>query len=131
MGDGPAQLLLGDDPLLRHEVLGRPEHLFRNWNDAIVLLYGVVALVVVGFFLPRVLRMPLHVELLGIGFVAYCVHTAVDLMPHTEGVIGRFMSSIPSSIPEESAKMFASAFFANAMLQALWILARVPSAEKA
>jgi hypothetical protein len=108
--------------LLRQDVLGRPQHFFRNWNDVIVILYGVVALPFALHFAPRVLGIPLHAELLVIGFLAYAFHTAVDVLPHGDGVIGRFMASIPSSIPEESGKLFASAFFANAMLQGLRIV---------
>lgn len=113
---------------VRHHLLGRPTFYFRNWNDVIVLLYGVVALVVIAYFLPRVLRLPLYVELLAVAFLSYCVHTGVDIMPHDDSVIGRFMSSIPSSIPEESAKLFASTFFAVAMLQGLRLVIRYPSA---
>jgi hypothetical protein len=113
---------------VRHHLFGRPTMFFRNWNDVIVLLYGVIALFVIGYFLPRILRLPLYVELLVVGFVSYATHTAVDIMPHGDGVVGRFMSSIPSSIPEESAKLFASTFFAVAMLNALRILTRTPAA---
>jgi hypothetical protein len=109
---------------VRHEMFGRPQHFFRNWNDVIVILYGVVALVVMGYFLPRLLRLPLYLEVLGVAFFSYCVHTGVDVMPHSDGIIGRFMSSIPSSIPEESAKLFASTFFAVAMLNALRLVTR-------
>lgn len=112
---------------VRHHMFGRPTHFFRNWNDVIVILYGVVALFVVGYFLPRILRLPLHMELLAVAFLSYCVHTGVDVLPHGDGVIGQFMSSIPSSIPEESAKLFASTFFAVAMFNALRILMRAPS----
>ena len=113
---------------VRHHLLGRPTMFFRNWNDVIVILYGVVALVVIAYFLPRILRLPLYMELLAVAFFAYCVHTGVDVMPHGDGIIGRFMSSIPSSIPEEGAKLYASTFFAVAMLNALRIVTRNPNA---
>ncbi len=113
---------------VRQHMFGRPTHFFRNWNDLIVILYGVVALPVIGFFFPRILRLPLHMELLAVAFLAYCVHTGVDVLPHGDGFVGRIMSSIPSSIPEESAKLFASTFFAVAMLNALRILTRMPNA---
>ena len=55
----------------------------------------------------------------------------MDVLPHGDGINGRFMSSIPSSIPEEGAKLYASTFFAVAMLNALRILIRKPNAEAA
>jgi hypothetical protein len=113
---------------VRHHLFGRPTHFFRNWNDVIVILYGVIALPIIAFFFPRILRLPLHMELLAIAFLSYCVHTGVDVLPHGDGIVGRFMSSIPSSIPEEGAKLFASTFFAVAMLNALRILTRAPNA---
>jgi len=102
---------------------------FRNWNDIIVAGYGVIAIGVVAFFLPRILRIPLHAELLVIGFVAYVLHTTVDVLPHTEGWVGWIGAAMPTSILEEGAKLCASVFFAVAMLQALRILARVPDAH--
>lgn len=113
---------------MRREMFGRPSHFFRNWNDVIVVGYGVVALPVIGYFLPRILRLPRYVELLAIGFFAYAFHTLVDVLPHTDDPIGRFMQSIPSSIPEESGKLFASSFFAVAMFVAQRTLNRQPSA---
>jgi len=114
---------------VRHHMFGRPTHFFRNWNDVIVILYGVIALFVIAYFFPRILRLPLYLELLAVAFVSYCVHTLVDVLPHGDGIIGRFMSSIPSSIPEEGAKLYASTFFAVAMLNALRILIRKPNAD--
>ncbi len=111
---------------VRHVYVRSP--FFRNWNDIIVVLYGAIALGVVAYFLPRILRLPLHAELLAVGLVAYAVHTTVDVLPHTEGIIGSLASSIPPAIVEEGAKLFASAFFAVAMFNAVRILTRSPSA---
>ncbi len=116
---------------MRREMFGRPSHFFRNWNDAIVVGYGVVALPVIGYFLPRILRLPRYVELLALGFFAYAFHTLVDVLPHADDPIGRFMQSIPSSVPEESGKLFASTFFAVAMFVAQRTLTRQPSAMPA
>jgi hypothetical protein len=112
--------------LVRHQV-GDPRSTFRNWNDVVVVLYGVIAVGVLGWLGPRVLRLPLHAELLACGFVCYVLHTTIDVLPHRGGVIGDFMGSFASSIPEEGFKLGAAMFFAIAMLSALRILIRVPS----
>jgi hypothetical protein len=113
--------------VVRHQV-GDPTSTFRNWNDVVVILYGVVAVVVLGFLGPRVLRIPLHAELLACGFVCYVLHTTIDVLPHRGGAIGDFMGSFASSIPEEGFKLGAAMFFAVAMLSALRILVRAPNA---
>lgn len=99
------------------EVLGRSEF-FKNWNDVIVIAYGLVALVVMLRFAPRVLRLPLHAELIALGFLAYVVHTGVDSLPHLESGL----RELPTGIIEESAKLYASTFFAMAMLQGLLVV---------
>ncbi len=117
--------------LLRSSVFGRPQHVFRNWNDVIVIAYGLVAAGALAYFMPRVLRLPLHPELLAIAFASYVIHTLVDSLPHSVHAISLELTGLSASIFEESAKLFASAFFAVAMLHGLLLVvaARAGAAE--
>ena len=102
-------------------MLGRSDF-FKNWNDLIVILYGVIALFVLLRFAPRVLRLPLHPELIALGFLSYVIHTGTDSLPHDEVGPLAFLRNLPTGIIEESAKLFASTFFAMAMLQGLLVI---------
>lgn len=106
---------------LRIEVLGRSEF-FRNWNDLIVILYGVIAAIVMLRFAPRVLQLPLHPELIALGFLSYVIHTGMDSLPHEDTGPLAYLRYLPTGIIEESAKLFASTFFAMAMLQGLLVI---------
>ncbi|NOY66307.1 MAG: hypothetical protein GXP13_02710 [Gammaproteobacteria bacterium] len=77
---------------------------FRNWNDIIVILYGVIALPIIAVLLPGIMRHRMLLELFAIGFLFYAIHTAIDSMyePRTTG----------SVIFEESAKLFSVSFLA-------------------
>lgn len=109
------------DELLRfHEGLGKllekksllgPSRFFKNWNDAIVLAYGLVAVIILVYFLPQILRYPWFTEGLVIAFGFYCATTAVDLL-----VVERTFKSI---MVEETFKLFSSSFFAFAMFTGL------------
>lgn len=108
-----------DEILEFHEGLGSwmktalgSSETFRNWNDAVVVGYGVVALIALAAFLPEVLRYPRFAELLATGFGFFVVHTAIDSL----------MTSSSKNIPEESAKLFATAFFALAALTVVMTL---------
>ncbi len=100
-----------DELLEFHEKLGYlitissigPVEVFRNWNDLIVILYGVITLLVAVYFLPEILRYPLFAEMLSIAFLCYCLHTLIDSTQEKSN-IGRIL--------EESAKVFSSTFFA-------------------
>ena len=83
---------------------------FRNWNDLIVIGYGLVALPVLLYFIPELLRSPKVAELLGVAFVCYMLHTIIDSTQVT--------ASTTSIILEESCKLFAALFFAFAMVVA-------------
>lgn len=107
--------------LLRTDVLGRSDF-FKNWNDLIVILYGVIAAIVMLRFAPRVLQLPLHPELIALGFLSYVVHTGMDSLPHEDTGPLAFLRSLPTGIIEESAKLFASTFFAMSMLQGLLVI---------
>ena len=85
--------------LLREEV-GAPA-IFRNWNDAIVIGYGIAAFVAVFVFLPEVLRYPKFAELFVAAFGFFVLHTAVDALAEPQ--------TTTSAIIEESAKLLCSA----------------------
>ncbi len=95
--------------LMRHE-LGRVEF-FRNWNDIIVIAYGVVAIPVIIFFIPEVFRFPRVAELMAAAFSFYIIHTIIDSTSKP--------STTLSGITEESAKLFSSGFFALTMFVAV------------
>jgi len=105
-----------DELLQFHELVGAaiqhnspvgPSQTFRNWNDAIVIGYGVVAISVIMYFLPEILRLPKVAEILAIALTAYAIHTTIDST--------QARSSL-SIIFEESCKLFTSAFLALSML---------------
>jgi len=101
-----------------HEMIGRsldpavgvPEG-FRGWNDIVVILYGFVALFVMAGFLPELFRYPKVMELMGLAFMFYFIHTLVDSTqePRTD----------MSAIIEESAKIFCGEYLAISMLVAI------------
>ncbi len=106
------------DELLRfHEMTGRyldpavgvPEG-FRRWDDIVVILYGVVALFIMAGFLPELFRYPRVVEMMGMAFLFYFIHTLVDSTqePRTD----------LSAIIEESAKVFCAEYLAISMFVA-------------
>jgi hypothetical protein len=84
---------------------------FRNWNDIIVISYGLLALVGAFIFLPVVLRYPRFLEVVGIAFAFFVVHTLIDSLSEPKTAL--------SMICEESAKLFCVAFLALAMFIAL------------
>jgi len=124
-------LFFAFDELLRfHEAagwvtektLGAP-HAFRNWNDLIVIGYGIAGILGLIFFLPEILRYPQFLELLILAFLFYCVHTAIDATIEPKTVL--------SGILEESAKLFCSAFLALSMLTGLLCILSKPKDYKA
>ena len=90
--------------------------IFRNWNDVIVILYGVVALPVVTVLLPRMMRYRMLLEAFAIAFIFYVLHTLID---STQSPKTAF-----SVVFEESAKLMCGAFLALgtffSFLGALW-----------
>lgn len=90
--------------------------IFRNWNDIIVILYGVLAIPVIAALLPGILRYRMFFELIVTAFVLYAIHTLIDATqsPRTQ----------VSMILEESAKLLCVMFLALgtfiALLGALW-----------
>ena len=81
--------------------------IFRNWNDLIVIGYGLIAIPVFLLFLPEIFRYPKIAETLAVAFLFFCIHTAIDSVVEPPTTV--------SVILEESAKLFSAAFFATAM----------------
>ncbi len=84
---------------------------FKNWNDLIVVSYGILALIFIIYFLPTILRYPKFGELFSIAFAFYLVHTLIDSLAVN--------ISSTSIILEESCKLFSSAYFSLAMFTGL------------
>jgi len=101
-----------------HEMTGRyldpavgvPEG-FRRWDDIVVIIYGIIALFVMAGFLPEIFRYPRVMELMGVAFLFYFIHTLVDSIsvPRTD----------LSAIIEESAKVFCAEYLAISMFVAM------------
>ena len=108
-----------DELLQFHERLGEfiastpigPAEIFRNWNDVIVIGYGMIAILVLFYCLPAILRIPMVAETLALAFGFYLTHTIIDST--------QVRTSL-SIIVEESAKLFSSAFLALAMLYGIF-----------
>lgn len=99
-----------DEQLMLHERGGTAIELssvgasetFRNWNDVIVIGYGVVALAIAGLFGREILRCKVFALVFLGGFAFYALHTGIDsILPDTFAW---------KDIPEESAKL-KSVFF--------------------
>lgn len=121
MAAGFAFLTL-DELLMFHERLGKTikdyadSGIFRNWNDIIVILYGVLVLPVVAVFLPSIIRYRMYLELLVTAFVFYAIHTLIDATQSPRTTV--------SATWEESAKILSVTFLALAtfigFLGTLW-----------
>lgn len=85
-------------------------HFFRNWNDVIVIGYGVAAVGALVFFLPEILKYPGFGELLVVAFALYGIHTIIDATQEPGSI---------SIILEESAKLFCALFLALSMFVGL------------
>lgn len=99
-----------DEQLMLHERGGSVIELssvgasetFRNWNDVIVIGYGVAALAIAGLYGREILRCKVFALVFLGGFVFYVLHTGIDsILPDTVAW---------KDIPEESAKL-KSVFF--------------------
>ncbi len=108
-----------DELFQGHERLGNlinaspvgPTALFRDWNDAIMIGYGLASLIVLLIYLPEVLKHPRVAETLGIAAGLFVAHTAIDTLV--------VVPNSASYILEESAKLFSVALFALAAFCAL------------
>ena len=95
--------------IIKHEY-GRADT-FRNWNDVIVIVYGVIALSVIAGFIPEIIRYRRVAEIMVIAFSFYVTHTLIDSLTDSATTL--------SFIVEESAKLFASGYFALCMFIAV------------
>jgi len=77
---------------------------FRGWNDIVVILYGVIALVILVALLPSLLRYRMVLATLGAGFLFYGIHTVIDSTVDPRTIL--------STIIEESAKVISVEFLA-------------------
>ena len=102
------------DYWLRDEGLAGWPSLFRNWNDVILIAYGVAGLAVLAWFWSEIGRLPRVAPLLGLGILCYALHTGID---------STMRGSVLKDLFEESAKLFAAAFFALAMRSAVGSMA--------
>lgn len=111
-----------DEQLMLHERGGDvievsrigPTEMFRNWNDVIVIGYGVVALAIAAFFGREILRCRTFALVFAAGFAFYALHTGIDsVVPSTQTW---------KDIPEESAKLFSVFFLALAVIAQLLAL---------
>ncbi|NKB88767.1 MAG: hypothetical protein GKS06_11150 [Acidobacteria bacterium] len=92
--------------------LGTDDTAFRNWNDAVVIGYGFVALAIAALILPNLLRFPRVVELFAAAMAFYLIHTIVDSTQSPPTPV--------SIIVEESAKLLTGATLATATFVASW-----------
>ena len=74
----------------------------RRWNDLIIILYGILALPVMLYFLPVIIKIPYILEFFIMAFLCYAAHTTIDSVVEP--------ATTPSYIIEESAKLFSSTF---------------------
>jgi len=95
---------------LTKELIGEPKG-FRNWNDVIVIGYGIVALTLGYYFLPEILRYPRFFEFLAVAFVFFFIHTFIDSTVEPKTTV--------SAIFEESAKLLCTALLSFSMFIAL------------
>ena len=85
----------------------------RGWNDAIVILYGVIAVPVGALLLPTMVRYKTFLKFIFIAFFAYVLHTAIDSLTEPPTIL--------SVILEESAKLYCAQFIALACLDGLLV----------
>ena len=104
-------LFLSLDELVRfHERAGtllegvESTGIFRSWDDIIVILYGIFALLIIGVILPGLMRSPKVLEMFVVGFGFYAIHTFIDSTNEPPTTV--------SVILEESAKLLCGAFLA-------------------
>lgn len=95
---------------------------FRNWNDVVVLLYGVAGVAFVVRFRREILRLPWFAEMLFLGFVFYGLSSGIDSV---------FAGGALKNVPDESAKLLAAAFFSLAGWAALLAIIAELSGERA
>lgn len=111
-----------DELLLIHEIIGahigevRDAGSFKNWNDVVVIVYGMIAVPIGAFYFSELLRYKMVIELFVVGFIFYIAHTYIDSVFHDP--------TPQSIIYEESYKLFSVGFLAIGsfvgFLEVLW-----------
>ncbi len=71
----------------------------RNWNDIIVIIYGVAGLGVLWFFRSVLLSSPRFALLFAAAFVCYSIHTVIDSIVITQNAM--------KVVPEETFKVMS------------------------
>lgn len=106
------------------KMIGMDSGVFRNWNDLIVIGYGIVALPLALKFLPVVLRYPGLMERLALAGLFFAIHTVIDSVSDPQ--------TVHSGVLEESAKLFSALFLALSAFSALTgaLLFRRPAEER-
>jgi hypothetical protein len=94
--------MLGDRNASVHTTGERVFGVFRSWNDILVILYGLFAVVGWMFFAHVLRSMPGTLALLVVAFACYAVHTLIDSVVEPANNV--------SIILEESAKAFCGLF---------------------
>lgn len=87
--------------VLENSALG-PSETFRNWNDLIVIGYGVVALGIAALSAREILKSRTFALLFATAFAFYAIHTGLDSLLPTELAW--------KDVPEESAKLMCALF---------------------
>lgn len=78
--------------------------MFRNWNDVIVIGYGILAAALIGLSLPTLVQHRILLAMFVTAFAFYAIHTLIDSAIEPKTTM--------SVILEESAKLFSAAFLA-------------------
>ena len=131
---GAVGFLAFDELLQFHERVGRrldrvdtlrsmvDQTPIRNWNDVVVIMYGIPAFAVGLYFWPSAIRFSRVFEFLCVAAVFYVLHTAIDSVVEPRTTL--------SVILEESSKVFTALFLAIASLDGLLCLVKRFSASK-
>lgn len=113
-------MLALDELLQFHERLGNliGSHInsgpFRNWNDVIVIGYGIFALIIALPLAPLILKHKWLPEFIVVAFLFFFIHTTVDSLAEP--------STVLSTIIEESAKLFCMFFIMQAIFCSLMVV---------
>lgn len=120
---GAFAFLAIDEQLMLHERGGNvlenstlgPSQTFRNWNDLIVISYGVMALGIAALSIREILKSRTFALLFATAFAFYAIHTGLDSLLPTELAW--------KDAPEESAKLMCALFLFLALCARLLDLA--------
>ena len=115
-----------DEVMQFHEKLGEYFHNYRfmrkithllqirGWNDMVVIIYGIAALPVLIYFLPKIVQLPFVAEYFTVAFICYIIHTSLDAFVEPP--------TTPSQIIEESMKLCTSVFLVLGLISVLIFL---------